>query len=381
MNKITTIIKRLIQNLSCAAVLLVIFLVSLSCNTKIDAYIESKPLAIVYCMFEIDPWHKRLEQNYSLKTNYIRLERSFNGGQNAHISGRVPDSIYFKNADVRIQYCLEGNIISTNVLEKSFDFFKEPGIFSTNEYFTYKTTHHIEPQFFDTIRLIIDIPEEDILISSVAPYTPVPKMDEYLSYGGKIDFLTENNFIVSWLDEGCFYEEILRIRYKELISDKIHDRVLYWKKTRSSNKDYNYFDWLEYYNSIYINREYTNSLKKPPAASKLSVVYYPEDFYRYMAMNVKKNDSVRLRKLDYIDIFVHATNKYFREYMNFINFSSDNENIFSNIKNGAGIFATTCSDSVINLELRASSEDFLVNSPYTKHLKFVNYDISKLYTP
>jgi len=378
LNKITGIKIRFVFYLSCKAILILIFLVFISCKTKIDPYIESQPLAVVYCLFEIEPWQKRLEQNYSLKTNYLRLERTFNGGQNAHISAKVSDSIYFNNADVSIQYCLEGNIISTNVLEKSFNYSKEPGIFSTNDYFYYLTTHHIEPQFFDTVRLIINIPEENILISSVAPYTPVPKMDLPLGYDGKIDFLSENNFIINWLDEGCFYEEVLRIRYQELISGKILNRVLYWKKTRFSNKEYNYFDWLEYYNSIYSDREYTNSIKKPPATTKLSVNYYPEDFYRYMATNVEKNESVRLRKLNFIDVFIHATNKYFREYMNFINFSSDNENIFSNIRNGAGIFATTCSDSIINLELLAGSEDFLINGPYTKHLKFVNYDITSL---
>ncbi|MFC2118660.1 hypothetical protein ACFLTI_00870 [Bacteroidota bacterium] len=362
---------RLINNLNCTTLLFLCLLFSFSCNPEVDDFIESRPLAVVNCIFELEGWETRLAQNNTLKTNYVRLEKSYNGGQDANISAKISDSIYFDNADVRIQYCLEGNILFTTVLEKTYDIVKEPGMFSANDYFIYKTIDHIVPPFFDTVRLVIDIPGEDLLISSEAPYTPAPKITAAATSSGEINFFDNNNFSIHWLDEGCFYEEIMRIRYKELINGELFDRVLYWKKTRFSFKNYDYYDWLEYYNTIYINRGYTNRPEKIPKSSELSVIYYPQDFYRSMASKIEKNDSVQSRKLSGIDIFVYASTKYLREYMSFSNFPTDNENVYSNIKNGSGVFATSCSDSIINLKLNEASEDYLINGPYTKHLKFV----------
>ena len=352
--------------------ILILIILLISCEEKFDAHLNGKYIPVVHGIYNLKLRKNNYLPYYLDTPNYISLTKTFMGGQNAYKIAKVADSIYFQNAIVNIEYCFRGDIIGNNTLVKTTDFQKVPGMFSSSNNVIYETTSHYVPQYFDTLRLIIDTGNEGELYISETSYvsSPVilrPKIFPTVSV--PIGFYRETPFYLEWIDFGGYYEILMTINYIERKHNKNYDKKLFLKKTQLSKKekDYSNCDWYERFQNTYPPDQYKKSYIKS--------YFYGDDLSKFIKSSIIDDPDVVARKIQSIDLSLTATTRSFYDFLKFGNNIQDNGQIYSNIKNGIGIFTSACTDSVTGLTLDYQTEDSIANGQYTKHLKFVTYNI------
>ena len=354
---------------------LILFSLLIACEENIDSHLTGKNLPVVYGIYNLNFRKEPFNGYYMENPNYISLSRTFQGGQNAYASAKIADSLYYKNADVKIEYCFQGHIVGTTTLEKTTDFQKVPGLFSTSGNIIYQTTKHYVPKFFDTLRLIINTGNEGEVYTSETQYISGPKIISPLFHPSnpmKIGLYRSKPFYFEWLDYGGYFEINMLIKYLELKNNKITEKNLSLKKHKLSHKEMeeNYCDWAVFFNNIF---DVFPSQKFE--LSYLKLYFSGNDLAFFLRSSISEDPDVIARKIKSIDFTITATSKTFYDFIHFGNHIQDNGNIYSNINNGIGIFTSACTDSVTGLTLDYQTEDSIANGQYTKHLKFVTYNI------
>ena len=352
---------------------LFLFSLLIACEENFDVHISGKNLPVVYGVYKLNFREVPFDGYYMENPNYISLSKSFQGGQNAYASAKIVDSLYYKNADVKIEYCYQSHVVGTTTLEKTTDFQKEPGLFSSSGNIIYQTTKHYVPRYFDTLRLIIDTGHEGEVYTSETQYVSCPRITFPVFHPErqiKFGFYLPDPFYLEWIDYGGYYETQMIINYFEVKNGEISEKKLVWERNRLSNIEEEYFfcDWFAFL------KEYTyQSRKVKPSRFKL---FCPGDELAFfLGAQISIDPNVTARKVKSIDFIVTATSKVLYDYMKLGINIQDNGNIYSNINNGIGIFATVCTDSINGIIIDKQTEDSIANGQYTKHLKFVTYNI------
>jgi len=363
-------IRYLVNLLNHTLFLFLLVLLVFSCKPEVHPNIYGDNQAVVYCVYGIEPLETRMMERFSRLTNVVRLQRSFNGGTDNFQSAMTNDSNYFHNPNVHIEYCLQGNIIKTIRFIRTNEFEKDIGLFSFSSNFVYKNTMHVVPRFFDTIRLVIDIPEENLLITSSAPYISstniiIGPLSEIVELS-----MSEKPFSITFYDEGYYYEVDLVMNYEAIYGNgELKKKSIKWKKSYHSRNETKPPDWINFYNNIYQGYEYVNNpdwIKK----RRKTFIYNSDDFFKFVGKSIIPNDSVVSRRFIGIDILIKSTSQSFKDYIDFYNIKGDYGNILTNINNGIGFFASLCTSSLKNLELSKLSHQRLMSDNYTYHLNF-----------
>lgn len=147
---------------------LVLFLIFNNyCETEIihDYKHESEP--VVYCL--INPYDS---------VHYLKLTRTFSGGNDARKIAKIADSLYYKNANVYLEiWSGKGWAYYRSQFEKITDIKKESGYFNSSDNVVYKLVDDIRENFGRQnikLNLTIDIPSENKIASAVINiYRPI----------------------------------------------------------------------------------------------------------------------------------------------------------------------------------------------------------------
>jgi len=141
--------------------LLICFILITGCKTEIDISNYSKPIPVVYFLF--DPGNI---YNKELK---LKLTKSFVGHQNAYQMAKIKDSVYFKNAFVYIESRQDDYLLDRLEFEPREINNKEPGVFINNPNIVFTSRVNYGSVFGqgNNFRLIIEIPEINTTAYSV----------------------------------------------------------------------------------------------------------------------------------------------------------------------------------------------------------------------
>ena len=102
--------------------ILLSIVIFISCETDIDANIYMEPEPVVYSI--INPFGN---------IHYVKLNKTYHGGQDALISAKIPDSIYFNKPTVKLEIRTPmGMVVYRRKMEMVDNVPKETGIFASN---------------------------------------------------------------------------------------------------------------------------------------------------------------------------------------------------------------------------------------------------------
>ena len=356
------------------------FVLLYSCNKDVEVIDEGKVTPVVYGVIDIpvDEWF-----GYKLKTpQYISLTKSFIGKRDAYKMAKMPDSLYFKNAIVSLEYCSLGTVLSTTYLEECSNIPKDNGVFSTVKNIVYQTVPHIIPKNIDSVRLIVELPDENKFVTSTAAPKVSPQFTKpaWRFTNGRMIDLYEELFELEWLDLGGYYEVILSFYYDEKHYDgSVQEKRLDWVKSRLSNRppDFEFLWWLNYY-GYYHGLDYLSYsgnfgtiLNLEP--KYLMLDYYPESFYTFLKLNIESNPGIISRKFKKMKFTIVNSGRILYDYIQIQNSHIDYSQAHSNIINGLGVFTCKSETAKDYISLTQNSIDSLADGQYTNHLKFTKY--------
>jgi len=249
----------------------------------------------------------------------------------------------------------------TNEIPKNEkDIHGNPGIFSTELNYIYKTTESVSNRF--KYKLLIKNPlngkevwSETYMIYDMRITNPSPFVDNKLNMANEL-----NAYTTSWESAvyGKVYQPAIRFNYYEV---KDGDTTL---------------------NNIIIkyNSQVSSVIRNPsPGESGLVMdqIIGGIQFYKSIVNKIEPNMGV-LRVIRDIDFIYYVGGQNFFTYMNVseaqVNYGQAAPE-FSNIKNGKGMFDSRFKIEVGGKELTVPSIDSLANGRFTKHLGFANYSI------
>ncbi len=190
----------------------------ISCETEIDIINYQDSVPVIYGIYHL-PSHNfgRLFPNsheYALLSpNYIRLSKSFTGRESAYTMARIPDSVYYKNANLRVEYYGNGSFISSNTLVQTDEFKKNTGIFATNDHIMYKTTDHAVPNACDTIRVVVELQNKISTVSTKYISEPTILKPVFLyEFQKEINLINDRGFEIVMFDKGDYYTIDMEIK-------------------------------------------------------------------------------------------------------------------------------------------------------------------------
>lgn len=322
--------------------LLLILVFVFSCNPKVDVFEEWKDITVIYGLL-----------NQSDSIQYIRVSKSFAGYGNSYDMAKVPDSFFYK-PNTLVAYMEEWlNNKLNKIIELKLDstIKRNEGVFSNekNYYFytkeplnanaTYKLFVKIKEKIvFSETNLI---PGHNLVITKQTTNSIVPVDNNYI----KIDFTTPKL--------GKIYQCYLRFFYYEVFPNdtvkKYLDMHLYKGISQTTNGNeiisFSYPSISFYENLANYIKETDNLLYRVVAKNAVQIIIYvgSQDLYAYM-QSTEPTTSVVLDKP-----------------------------IFTNIKNGIGIFTSRYTKYGRIDSLTQRTVDSIAYSKYTKHLKFLDF--------
>jgi hypothetical protein len=319
-------------------IFLSILIFTSSCSNEFDLIEDKKEIPVVYCLLD-----------YKADNQYVRLERAFaSPTTSALIIAKDPDSLYYKNADVRLVRTHKGlqkEFILKEVDGNQDGYPRKDGVFATSPNKLYKissTEMKLEPG--DIVDLKINIGEGDLVTSKtsvimeVAPSNPNPN--------GKVVFSNTQKDVLKW---NSF----------EGIGGKLHSLDLY-------------FNYTEVVNGI----EFRKSLYWPIAKNveKETFILGPGEFYTFLATNIVKDEKIK-RYFEGIDFSISSGDENLAQ---FLLIAAANTGItgsgeiptYSNLNRGLGIFGSKAIFSAYGLDLANPTRALLKESELTKGLNF-----------
>lgn len=348
----------------CTAILVLCY----SCDDTFNLNSEWSDITIVYGLL-----------NQSDTAHYIKINKAFLGEGNAYDMAKEADSIqYADELNVELlEYVLtdEENPYSdvswertdrdpiiftrTDEIEKdSLSLTGESGTFGTQVNYLYKSTEDIYSERKYVLQVIV--PDKDEIVASETfligdLYVELPRPNTDGTFNSKITMHKYlRPYTTTWQAAiyGKIYEPVLRFRYLEITDDKEVEK---------------YID-IEYPTQV------VESLRMPDEyqGEELDQVVGGEDFYFNVGEKIDVVDGVR-RKAIALDFIYKIGNSDLNYYISSSESSNTEENSYSNITNGKGIYASRYTYIVSDKEMSDEAIDSLAYGYYTKDLNFANY--------
>ena len=307
---------------------LIIFIIT-ACETSIDIIKEGPSQPVVYCILNKDD-----------SIHYVRLEKSFSGAKNALNMAKIADSIYYKSANVRLDFYSEGFKYHSIILEPSTEIIKDKGIFSSNYHVVYKTTERLPGT---DISLIVEIPDlKDIVYAN----TKMINKSRFINprmYMTQIGLFYEQPFEIEFIGGGPYNELGIQVYYTDNKNGIIENKMVEIIKTAT--------------------------LK--PNSSGFNYLLREENFLRPLSRAINTDSSVILRKLKQIDLVAYSADQEFLYFKELFQTTNDLNHLpYSNIVNGYGLLTNRSTAYKTGFTLTRRSLDSLANGRYTRQLKF-----------
>ncbi|MFC2120130.1 hypothetical protein ACFLTI_00885 [Bacteroidota bacterium] len=356
--------------------LLTLLSLLLSCETEIDISYEGEILPVVFGVVERDikPYRPGVNEYQSVYTNYIRIGKTFSAKYRPDLTAKIVDSLYFKEAKVKLEYCFMGQVVSETILEKTTEIIKDKGFFSDDSNILYKTVPHIFPARMDTIRLVIELPYRDKLVTSASAKRAPPQLFSpkwRLMPGREIAFYKRGGFEILWYDWGGYYELIMKVNYtNHYSSGEQEDKAVNYRKSFISTreKEWDYMNWYEIMDGNPFNQGWS-IFSNGSIISKMT--YSPDHFYNFIGKNIEEDPNIESRTFKHIEFCIFNADKKYYDYIYYSDAKIDQRMKFTNIENGLGFFTTISRLVKNNVYLKRQSMDSLARGQFTKHLKFM----------
>ncbi len=336
----------------------ILLILSLVYSCKSDFYpnITSAPTPLVYGI--ISPQ----DSLYN-----IRLTKTFIGAGNAYDFSLIPDSIYYRNAQVFLETRnMEGSLIERVQLTEQTIEDRLPGIFATSPNRIFQTDAskiHLRPEYFSStvqpydlnLHLEVIIPGNNDTVRSVTHLRTVPKLTEPRYTFMKVYFYGEQPFWMEWIDSNSesMFQILVKMHYTDFLYDEEREMIAEWVLTGIE----------------------ANMTSFPGGDHKVYSYYFrPENFYSQVRSAIKTDAEVEARVCKKLDFIVLSSNREMEYYQSVFEISDDYHGTsYTNIKNGFGLFTTYSSTGIYGLTLGQIELDSLATGKYTRHLKFKNY--------
>jgi len=334
----------------------ILFLLLCSCKNDLEVIQPGKTLPIIYGL--VSPQDSVYR---------IRLTRSFLAEGDIETVARNPDSLYFYNADVRLQLrTADGGIIGEKEMKLTQIEDKTDGLFVTHPNYIYQC-NPFDVSFKDLpagaeFNLIVEVPDAD---STASAQSKIPEEPELLSALGLLTKSTVNLFhftrnvvLIKHVRE--FYTEFeLIFRYSEYRLDSwVPKEFVYTRKIMPGEPQY-YPEGQPLW-----RREYPDS------------IYLDEAFmYPLISNRINEDPEVTSRQFKEIELRVFNADAEFANYYYAGQYLTDyNNQNYSNIINGLGLFASYWTMTYPAMNLNNQSMDSLCSGRFTKNLKFRNWE-------
>lgn len=310
-----------------------------SCSEDFDITTEWKDIPVVYgILSSSDTMH------------YIRLEKAFLDPQkNALIMAREPDSIYYRNAVVKIKDLATG---ITRTLEKvdgnEIGREREDGIFATEPNILYRISNddlRVLPE--RSYQLLIERSENSVPVTAT---TTIPRDVVIQSPRTELPIRLNltNSLRISWVNvpEVSLIDVWLNFGYEE------------WPQGNPLDRKEELFRWK-------IGFKVTNN----------TLNVQGEQFFRALASSLEENPSI-VRRAKFFDIRIVGAGP---EFADFIRLFIANSGVtgtqelprYTNLSEGFGIFSSRIRVNTGPIDVSGDTKRVLSTSDITKHLGFI----------
>jgi hypothetical protein len=287
--------------------------------------------------------------NFDADYQFVRLEKAFISKNTSAIElAKNADSIYYKNADVRLIRNRNG-VLTEKQLEKvsgeTIGYPREDGIFATSPNILYriaKTDLELKPG--DVVKLLINTGEGETITSET---TIIDKTNSSSpSPGREFDFSATQSTQVKWsplmLNGGVIYTSEFILNITEVKAGVATVKNLKFRLiTNTDDESYR----------IPVN-----------------------GFYTFLANSLEKDKDVK-RFFNYIDYYLYTGDKNFADF-NLVSqanngiTSSGEFPIFTNLSKGYGVFGSKSITSILGIGVTSKTIEELRNNSLTKDLNF-----------
>jgi len=308
-------------------VLLAIGALFSSCSTELDINADWEERTIVYSII-----------NRNNTEHFIRIHKAYLDPSRAALSiAPIKDSLYFSNADVRIEEYKNNTLTSTFVCDRIDTNAMQPGTFANPNQVLYR---FYTPNRLDSsaeYRLRIVTPNGNIVRSKMSPIGGYPfRSQENAIFPPNIALITvDSTRPLNWSSPAPFrvifraprnaksYNLTLRIVYNEWPTQgPISDSIV------------KFVDW---------NRVDRNLITGVNTSESKEIRLFGRELFAYMNASIPVNPSVS-RRMRGVSFFLTFADE---ELTNFLTLNTSSQSAtdirpeYTNIENGLGIFGTT----------------------------------------
>jgi hypothetical protein len=318
-----------------------------SCSNDFDVNAKWKDIPVVYGLIDI-----------SDTAHYIRVERAYlDPKADALVLAKIPDSIYYENATVRLERLSNGEVFTLQRVDgNKWGFPREDGIFATEPNWLYRidsTVIRLKPE--EKIRIRIDrdngLPEVTSTTHILTPIKLNTPQSNTSGFSFNSNGFSKTNIAWTASDSAFIFDATLFVRYAE------------YPKTNPTEVVYKTIKW-----------PWARSLRRESNSNNFDVAKLGIEFYQLMKNNVDVDDNLKRIFLG-IDVEVIAGGKALEKY---VNVSSANTGItssgeipsFSNMSEGLGIFDSVNKFRRNGIGIQPSTRDTLKMGYLTKNLNF-----------
>jgi hypothetical protein len=328
--------------LSKLIVLSLTILTMAACDNDIDINAPFKDITVVYSLLD-----------GTKDTNWVRVHRAYLGKEGMDGGNQVPDSIYYKNLQVKIEeVSANGTVLNSWLLQRDDNSRQmEEGYFTTSGYHLYRFDQNINPN--NSYRLTIEKPDgEGDPVTGITPIVggfnvTEPRGVQKVTFGR-----SGQNFSWEQPKNGRIHQAMIRFYYVEI---------------NRNNKS----DSVRKYVDYQLPTKLGTTLNGSTTTQIVNNVPY-STYYRYLSNTIPFNENVN-RFFRKMDVYVVCGADDFATY---ISVSQPAEGIvqdkpfYTNVTNGAGLFSSRGFTDKTNMELSSISLDSLFNGVFTCGLRF-----------
>lgn len=327
--------------LSVLAVLMVLTGLA-SCRNDLVVMAPYKDIPVVYCLL-----------NPKDSNQYVRLEKSFLGADNAYEMARQTDSIYYKGAVVFLERWTDGERMEQVVLERVTGPVRDQGVFTGDPNYLYQLSSPIRGN--SEYRLNIKIPSTGAEISATTHTINDFKVIRPETFKKNLPFSSYDNYLtVEWITAPFtrIYSLLIRFHYLEITGEDTANLTADWDAGR-------------YISGTDVGGEL------------MSAEILQRNFYKWLGNKLDKPSPAvhRLANKKAIDLVFTVGGEELYTYMEI--YKADGglpreKPVFTNINNGIGLFSSRLEQAVIGKSLSDHSIDSLAYGIYTKGLRFAD---------
>jgi hypothetical protein len=310
-----------------------------SCNEDFDVTKEWKDIPIVYGILSAQD-----------TVHYIRLEKAFlDPKKNAIELAKIPDSLYYKNATVKIQDMSDSRIYNLQKVDGNLEGKpKEEGVFAQSPNTLYKiSANELQIQPNQSYRLIIERDDNKPIITATTRIIPNFNIFQPLMAGGNMRIVYDNTVRIVW-------EKKPEIQVVDVLMD------------------FHYFETPKGQPNLKDPKTITWQIQSRVSSDRISFV--GEQFYRVLADRMKADPTVD-RYFSHIDIKIIGVGD---ELYNYIKVFIANSGItgtqeipkYTNLSDGFGIFSSRNYMKKGDMILTPESLFLLRTGEFTSHLGF-----------